>query len=66
MGGGEEVCGAMGRYKLIELNLNSTVSAEAPWTPHKTREVGDQKFKCEKCKIAYVPISFYDLITNLI
>ncbi|KZP28556.1 hypothetical protein FIBSPDRAFT_1039652 [Athelia psychrophila] len=48
----KEVYKAMRRYRLIELNSESVVSAQVPWTPHKTTEVGDRKVKCEKCNIA--------------
>ncbi|KZP13764.1 hypothetical protein FIBSPDRAFT_834882 [Athelia psychrophila] len=48
----KEVYKAMRRYRLIELNSESVVSAQVPWTPHKTTEVGDRKVKCQKCNIA--------------
>ncbi|TDL20326.1 hypothetical protein BD410DRAFT_725893 [Rickenella mellea] len=40
---------AMRRYKLIELNLDSTLQVKLPWTPTKSRGVGDSKVKCQKC-----------------
>jgi hypothetical protein len=41
----------MRTYRLVELNLDSSLTAVVPWTPEKTREVGDRKVECEKCKI---------------
>ena len=45
---------AMRRYKLIELNLDSTIELHVPWTPNKTRGVGDRRIRCKKCLIKYV------------
>jgi len=45
---------AMRRYKLIELNLDSTIELHVPWTPQKTRGVGDRKIQCKKCLIRYI------------
>ena len=42
---------AMRRYKLIELNLHSSIEVLVPWTPKKTRNVGDRKIQCKKCLI---------------
>src|SRR5262249_13132588 len=47
----KSVYGAMRRYKLIELNLESSIDARVPWTPKKTRGVGDRKVQCKKCLI---------------
>jgi hypothetical protein len=41
----------MRRYKLIELNLDSSIQVSVPWTPEKTRGVGDMKIQCKKCLI---------------
>ncbi|KDQ17823.1 hypothetical protein BOTBODRAFT_171538 [Botryobasidium botryosum FD-172 SS1] len=41
----------MREYKLLELNLDSKLQAMVPWTPDKSRGVGDRKVVCEKCKI---------------
>jgi hypothetical protein len=46
---------AMRRYKLIELNLNSKIEVRVPWTPQKTRGIGDSKIQCKKCLIRCVP-----------
>jgi hypothetical protein len=43
----------MRRYKLIELNLDSSIEVLVPWTPAKTRSVGDAKIQCKKCLIKY-------------
>jgi hypothetical protein len=45
---------AMRRYKLIELNIDSTIELHVPWTPNKTRGVGDRRIRCKKCLIKYV------------
>lgn len=42
---------SMRRYKLIELNLDSKIEVKVPWTPTKTRDVGDRKIQCNKCLI---------------
>ena len=47
----KEVYEAMRRYKLIELNLDSSIDARLPWKPKKTRDVGDRKVQCKKCLI---------------
>jgi hypothetical protein len=38
-------------YRLVELNLDSSLVARVPWTPEKTRGVGDRKYECAKCKV---------------
>ncbi|KAJ6503750.1 hypothetical protein C8R45DRAFT_1060395 [Mycena sanguinolenta] len=43
---------AMRRYKLIELNLDAPLAVNVPWTPRKTRGVGDVKVQCKKCLIS--------------
>jgi hypothetical protein len=45
------VYAAMRRYRLIELNMGSTLTVKVPWTPEKTKEVGDVKIKCWSCGI---------------
>ena len=45
------VYAAMRRYRLIELNMGSTLIVKVPWTPEKTKEVGDVKVKCRSCGI---------------
>ncbi|CCA69537.1 hypothetical protein PIIN_03476 [Serendipita indica DSM 11827] len=40
----------MRRYRLIELNLKSSLSATVPWTPEKTSGVGDLQITCSICK----------------
>jgi len=50
----KQIYEAMQRYKLIELNLDSTIELWVPWTPRKTRGVGDRKIQCKKCLIKYV------------
>ena len=45
----KEVYKSMRRYRLIELNLESTLVLKLPWTPEKTREVGDHKSECIRC-----------------
>ncbi|KDR78368.1 hypothetical protein GALMADRAFT_95057 [Galerina marginata CBS 339.88] len=47
----KKIYAAMRRYKMIELNLESTLHLQVPWTPEKTREVGDQKIECQQCHI---------------
>ncbi|KAJ7719126.1 hypothetical protein B0H16DRAFT_1678097 [Mycena metata] len=42
---------AMRRYKLIELNLDSPLVVNVPWTPQKTRGAGDVKAQCTKCLV---------------
>ena len=42
---------SMRRYKLIEANLDSTLRVEVPWTPDKTRNIGDLKVLCKRCGI---------------
>jgi hypothetical protein len=49
----QKIYSAMRRYKLIELNLESTMNVEVPWTPEKTREVGDYKIECQQCHIRF-------------
>jgi hypothetical protein len=39
----------MRRYRLIELNMEPQLEAQVPWTPEKTREVGDVQIQCNKC-----------------
>lgn len=54
-----DVYAAMRRYKLIELNLESVMRLRVPWTPQKTKEVGDVKVECHSCHIKSVqPFSF--------
>jgi hypothetical protein len=48
---------AMRRYKLVELNLDSTIEIQIPWTPVKTRGVGDRMIKCRKCLVRCVSSS---------
>lgn len=45
----EAVYRGMRRYRLIELNLESQLKAQVPWTPEKTREVGDVQIQCTNC-----------------
>ena len=45
----EVVYRGMRRYRLIELNMESQLEAQVPWTPEKTREVGDVQIQCTKC-----------------
>jgi hypothetical protein len=45
----EAVYRGMRRYRLIELNMDSQLEAQVPWTPEKTREVGDVHIQCAKC-----------------
>ena len=45
----EAVYRGMRRYRLIELNLESQLEAQVPWTPEKTREVGDVQIQCTMC-----------------
>jgi hypothetical protein len=45
----EAVYRGMRRYRLIELNMDSQLEAQVPWTPEKTREVGDVHIQCTKC-----------------
>ena len=47
----KDVYRSMRTYRLTELNLDSSLLAKLPWTPEKTRGVGDRKIPCEKCKI---------------
>ncbi|KLO12331.1 hypothetical protein SCHPADRAFT_829706 [Schizopora paradoxa] len=46
-----ELYSAMRRYQLLQLNLRSPINTELPWTPEKTREVGDFKVLCSVCNI---------------
>ena len=48
-----EVYGGMQRYRLLELNLDSILNVKRPWTPDKTRNVGDRKVCCKSCSIKY-------------
>jgi len=41
----------MRRYRLLELNMDSSLTAQVAWTPTKTRGVGDDKVECKKCGI---------------
>jgi hypothetical protein len=54
----KKVYTAMRRYKLIELNLESTMDVQVPWTPEKTREVGDEKIECQQCHIRFAEVIF--------
>ena len=45
----EAVYRGMRRYRLIELNMEPQLEAQVPWTPEKTREVGDVQIQCTKC-----------------
>lgn len=45
----EAVYRGMRRYRFIELNMESQLEALVPWTPEKTREVGDIQIKCTNC-----------------
>ena len=45
----ETVYRGMRRYRFIELNMESQLEAQVPWTPEKTREVGDVQILCTKC-----------------
>lgn len=45
----EAVYQGMRRYRLIELNMESQLEAQVPWTPEKTRSVGDVQIQCTKC-----------------
>ena len=45
---------AMKRYKLIELNLDSSINVQVPWKPQKTRGAGDRKIQCKKCLVKSV------------
>lgn len=42
---------AMRRYKLVELNLDAPLAVHLPWTPEKTRQVGDERIKCNNCHL---------------
>jgi hypothetical protein len=54
----KDVYTAMRRYKLIELNLESTLDVKVPWTPDKTREVGDVKIECQLCHIRFANLLY--------
>lgn len=41
----------MRRYRLLELNLDAKVLVKVPWTADKTRQVGDRRVQCTKCKM---------------
>jgi hypothetical protein len=49
---------SMRRYKLIELNLDTPIVVNVPWTPAKTRGSGDVKVRCQKCLIKYGSVLF--------
>jgi hypothetical protein len=53
-----KVYAAMRRYRLIELNLESTMHLQLPWTPEKTRQVGDLKIQCKLCNVRCVTPHF--------
>jgi len=46
-----EVYSAMRRYNLLQLNRRSPLDVELPWTPEKSREVGDLKVLCSVCNM---------------
>ena len=41
----------MRRYRLLELNMDSSLTAQVTWTPMMTRGVGDDKLECKQCGI---------------
>jgi hypothetical protein len=44
-----KVYGGMRRYRLIELNMQSSLTATIPWTPEKTSGIGDRQVLCTNC-----------------
>lgn len=44
------VYAGMRRYRLIELNFQSSLSAVIPWTPEKSTGVGDLQVVCKNCQ----------------
>lgn len=40
----------MKRYLFLEQNIDRKIQTVVPWTPSKTRGVGDRKRKCEECE----------------
>ncbi|KAG8829344.1 hypothetical protein FRC17_006734 [Serendipita sp. 399] len=44
-----QVYQGMRRYRLIELNLKSSLTASIPWTPDKTGDIGDYQLACKLC-----------------
>ncbi|PVF95374.1 hypothetical protein CPB86DRAFT_764184 [Serendipita vermifera] len=47
----KDLYSAMVRYAYLEENLDTKVKAQVPWTPMKTRGVGDRKRLCDGCGI---------------
>lgn len=45
----KKVYGGMRRYRLIELNIQSKLTATVPWTPEKTSGIGDRQLQCKNC-----------------
>jgi hypothetical protein len=41
----------MARYAHLEQNIDTKIQAKVPWTPMKTRGVGDRKRLCDGCGI---------------
>lgn len=46
-----EVYQGMARYTRLEDNIDTKIQAKVPWTPMKTRGVGDRKRLCDGCGI---------------